>query len=126
MHDEYDVAIIGGGPAGFTAGIYAGRSGMKAVILDRAMAGGQMATAYLIENWPGDQVVSGSDLTARMRAHSEQYVQIREFTEISSIRSEGAFVIETSEGTIRAKAILLATGAEHRKMGVPGESEFNG
>jgi thioredoxin reductase (NADPH) len=126
MAEEYDVAIIGAGPAGFTAGIYAGRSGMTSILLEKAMAGGQMATADLIENWPGDKVVTGADLSARMRAHAEQYTRIREFAEILSIKAEDAFVIETSEGALKAKALILATGAEHRKLGVPGESELTG
>jgi len=126
MSDEYDLAIIGGGAAGFTAGIYAGRSGMTSVILEKAMTGGQMSTSYLIENWPGDPEISGQDLASRMRGHSEKYCEIREFSEVTSITKDGLFLIETPEGRIRSRMVLIATGAEHRKLGVPGEEELSG
>jgi thioredoxin reductase (NADPH) len=126
MGTELDVVIVGGGPAGFTAGIYAGRSGLTSMVLEKALAGGQMSTAYLVENWPGDKVIPGADLTARMRAHAEQYTKIQEFSEVVGVAVDGVFSIRTPEGEIKAKALILATGAEHRKIGVPGEAEFAG
>ncbi|MCK5772914.1 MAG: FAD-dependent oxidoreductase [Thermoplasmata archaeon] len=124
---EFELAIVGGGPAAFAAGIYAGRSGVKAAILEKMMPGGQMALSYLIENWPGEKEISGQDLTMKMREHAEQYSQIIEFTEITSIKKDGdLFVLGSVEGDIRAKAVILATGAEHRKLGATGEEEFIG
>ncbi len=124
---EFELAIVGGGPAAFAAGIYAGRSGVKTAILEKMMPGGQMALSYLIENWPGEKEISGQDLAMKMREHAEQYSQIIEFTEITSIRKDGdLFVLGSIEGDIRAKAVILATGAEHRKLGAPGEEAFNG
>ncbi len=124
---EFELAIVGGGPAAFAAGIYAGRSGVKAAILEKMMPGGQMALSYLIENWPGEKEISGQDLTMKMREHAEQYSQIVEFTEITSIKKDGdLFVLGSVEGDIRTKAVILATGAEHRKLGAPGEEEFIG
>ncbi|MGA1821887.1 MAG: thioredoxin-disulfide reductase [Thermoplasmatota archaeon] len=124
--DLYDLAIIGGGPAGYTAGIYAGRSGLKSVILEKAMTGGQMALSYLIENWPGEEEIAGQDISMKMRSHAEKYCEIREFSEVQSIEKEDIFTIETSDGTVKAKAVILATGAEHRKLGIPGEDTYNG
>ncbi|MDG6224793.1 MAG: thioredoxin-disulfide reductase [Candidatus Thermoplasmatota archaeon] len=126
MTQEFDLAIIGGGPAGMTAAIYAGRSGLRAAVLEKAMAGGQIALSYLIENWPGDAEISGADLSARMRGHAERYASIIEFSEITSIEKEDVFVIDTPEGKLRARAVLIATGAEHRKLGVPGEEGLGG
>lgn len=122
----YDVIIVGGGPAGFTAGIYAGRSGLRSAVLEKAMTGGQMSTSYLIENWPGDAEISGQDLAQKMKEHSSKYTEIKEFSEVKSIEKEELFVISTSEGELKAKSIIVATGAEHKKLGVPGEEEYNG
>ena len=124
---EFELLIVGGGPAAFAAGIYAGRSGVKAAILEKSMPGGQMALSYLIENWPGEKEISGQDLTMKMREHAEQYSKIIEFVDVTSIRKDGdGFVLTTYEGEFKAKAVILATGAEHRKLGAPGEEKFNG
>ena len=122
----YDLAIVGGGPAGYTAGIYAGRSGMRTVILEKQMTGGQMAISPLIENWPGDKEVPGAELSQRMREHVEGYAEMRDFAEVSSIRKEDVFLLDTTGGELRAKAVVLATGAEHRKLGAPGEEDLTG
>jgi len=127
MTDEmYDLAIIGAGPAGFSAGIYAGRSGLKAVVIDKQMAGGQVVISPSIENWPGEKEISGPDLSMKFREHAEKYVEIMEFAEVESVTKNRTFHIKTYEGEVRAKAILLATGAEHRKLEVPGEKEYGG
>ncbi len=123
---EFDLVIIGGGPAGFTAGIYAGRAGLKTVILEKQMAGGQVMISPSIENWPGDKEISGPDLAMRMREHAETYVTIMEYSEVTSLRKEGMFFLETPEGNIKGKAVILATGAEHKKLGVPGENDLSG
>lgn len=124
--DNYDLAIIGSGPAGFAAGVYAGRSGLKTVILEKQMAGGQVVTSPSIENWPGEKEISGPDLTMKFRDHAESYVEIREFSEVESVKKENIFTISTPEGEVKAKALIIATGAQHRKLGVPGEEELNG
>ncbi|MGA1820309.1 MAG: NAD(P)/FAD-dependent oxidoreductase [Thermoplasmatota archaeon] len=127
MTDEmFDLAIIGAGPAGFSAGIYAGRSGLKTVVLDKQMAGGQVVTSPSIENWPGEKDISGPDLSMKFREHAESYAEIREFTEVESVTKDRVFHIRTYEGEIRSRALLIATGAEHRKLGVPGEEEMSG
>ncbi len=126
VEEEYDLVIVGGGPAGFTAGIYAGRSGLNAVILEKQMAGGQVMISPSIENWPGEKDIPGQDLAMKMREHAEQYVHIKEFSEVTSVRKDGYFIIDTPEGAFKGKSILLATGAEHRHLGATGEEEFNG
>ncbi len=122
----FDLAIIGGGPAGFTAGVYAGRAGLNTVILDKQMAGGQVITSPSIENWPGEKDINGADLSMKFREHAEQYVEIKEFSDVTDIKKDGKFTVLTPEGNIVAKAILLSTGAEHRHLGVPGEEKFSG
>jgi thioredoxin reductase (NADPH) len=124
--DIYDLAIIGSGPAGFAAGVYAGRSGLKTVILEKQMAGGQVAISPSIENWPGEKDISGPDLTMKFREHAQSYVEIKEFSEVESVKKEDIFIITTAEGEIKTKAMIIATGADHRKLGVPGEEKLNG
>ncbi len=124
---SYDLAIIGGGPAGSTAAIYAGRAGLRTVIIEKQMVGGQMAISPLIENWPGDKEVSGEALSARMRQHAELYAPILEFAEVEGVeRDGGLFLLRTPEGTTKVKAVMIATGAAHRKLGVPGEDQLSG
>jgi len=122
----FDLAVVGAGPAGFTAGIYAGRSGLKTIILEKQLAGGQVVISPSIENWPGEKEISGQDLTMKFREHAESYVEIREFQEIESIRKDKLFEIRTVDGEMSSKAVLIATGAEHRKLGVPGEDKLSG
>ncbi len=124
---SYDLAIIGSGPAGSTAAVYAGRAGLRTVVLEKQMAGGQMVVSPLIENWPGDKEISGEVLSARMKQHAELYAPIKEFAEVEGIeRDGGLFHLRTPDGDIRSKAIIIATGATHRKLGVPGEEELSG
>ncbi|MBN1539075.1 MAG: thioredoxin-disulfide reductase [Candidatus Thermoplasmatota archaeon] len=122
----FDLAIIGAGPAGFAAGIYAGRSGLRTVILEKQMAGGQVVISPLIENWPGEKEISGPDLSMKFREHARRYVEIREFSEVVSVTGKKPFIITTPEGEVKAKALIIATGAEHRKLGVPGEEALGG
>lgn len=127
MTDQvFDLAIIGGGPAGFTAAVYAGRSGMSSVILEKKMAGGQVVDSPLIENWPGETEISGPDLTMKFREHAETYSEIKEFAEVTAVRKEKEFTIETTDGDVKARAILVATGAKHRNLGIPGEEDLSG
>lgn len=110
---EFDLLIIGGGPAGFTAGIYAGRSGLKTAILEKQMAGGQVIESPLIENWPGVKEIQGPDLVMKMREHAEQYVPIMEYSEVTSIGKDVLFVLGTPEGEYRSKAVVIALSLIH-------------
>ncbi len=124
---EYDLAIIGGGIAGLTAGIYAGRAGMNSVIVEKNMAGGQLINIPEVENWPGEKRIGGKELAKKLKDHAMEYSEIVEFTEVTEIkREEERFLIKTTSGEIYSKAIVIATGAKRRELGVPGEGELRG
>lgn len=130
MSDEmYDVAIIGGGPAGFTAGIYTAREELKTVLLEKSMTGGIPAITDIIENYPGfPEGIAGMDLVARFRQQAERFgVEIQEFEEVQRIeKQENQFLIHTEANLFRAKTVIIATGGLPRQLGVPGEKEFIG
>jgi thioredoxin reductase (NADPH) len=91
------------------------------------MTGGQIVVSPLIENWPGDKEVSGEALSAKMRQHAELYSHIKEFSEVENVsRDGGKFILRTPEGDMISRAVIIATGAFHRKLGVPGEEELAG
>ena len=128
MSDEsFDLVIVGGGPAGLTAGIYAARSGLSAVIIDEGMCGGLAATSPWIENYPGFEGISGMDLMQKMKEHAEKNLPINEGVHIDSIEmSDDGFVLKAGDTIIQGSAIILATGAKYRHLGVPGEEELAG
>lgn len=122
-----ELIIIGGGPAGLAAGIYAIRAGIEAIVIEKAMAGGQILISPVIENYPGEKSIAGMDLAQRMREHAAQYVPIHELEEVLEAKKEGdTFHVKTSKDSYEVPALILATGATHKKLGVPGEAEFAG
>ncbi len=123
---DYDVIIIGAGPAGLSAGIYASRAGLECVILEKGVPGGQVITSPMIENYPGFAEVPGMKLMETMADHARRYVDIREGEEVLRVRSGEKFELSTSSGKYTCKAIILATGSSHRKLGVPGEEGMTG
>lgn len=123
---ETDLTIIGGGPAGLTAGIYAARSGLNAVVIERGALGGQVALTPVVENYPGLTQVGGKTLVDIMVSHALQYVNIFPDEDVMEITLEQPFKIATNRRRYTAKAILLATGASYRHLGVPGESRLSG
>jgi len=123
---ETDLLIVGGGPAGLTAGIYAARSGLKAAVVERGALGGQVATTPVVENYPGFTQVGGKTLVDIMVSHALQYVQIFQGEEVVDIRPGDPLEITTGRRRFRSKALLLATGAHYRHLGVPGESRLAG
>lgn len=118
---DYDVIIIGGGPAGMAAGIYARRAGLEAVILEKGVPGGQVLTSPNIENYPGFPDIAGLKLMEQMAEHARRYIDIKEGEEVVRIRSSEKFEVFTNAGRYTAKAIILTTGSAHRKLDVPGE-----
>jgi thioredoxin reductase (NADPH) len=123
---DYDVIIIGGGPAGMAAGIYARRAGLEAVVLEKGVPGGQVLTSPNIENYPGFPEIAGMKLMEQMAEHARRYVDIKEGEEVVRIRSSEKFEVFTNAGRYTSKAIILTAGSSHRKLDVPGEELFTG
>jgi thioredoxin reductase (NADPH) len=123
---DIDLLIVGGGPAGLTAGIYAVRSGLKAAVVERGALGGQVATTPVVENYPGLTQVGGKSLVDIMVSHALQYVQIFQGEAVIDIQPGDPIETTTSRRKFRSKAVLLATGASHKHLGVPGESRLSG
>ena len=128
--DEAEVAcqlvIIGGGPAGLTAGIYAARSGLKSVVVEKGVLGGQVALTPVVENYPGMKEVGGKTLVDIMVTHALEYVQIFPGEEVIDITPGEPHIVQTSRRKFKTQAVIIATGASHRHLGVPGESRFSG
>jgi len=123
---ETDLLIVGGGPAGLTAGIYAVRSGMRTAIVERDALGGQVATTPIVENYPGFTSVGGKSLVDIMVSHALQYVQIFQGEAVVDIQYGPPFTVKTNRRQFQTKTILLATGASHRHLNIPGEARLSG
>ncbi len=124
---EADLLIIGAGPAGLAAAIYAERSGLKTVVAEKSAIGGQVAITPIVENYPGFTKIGGKTLMDLMTQQAVQYADIHEGEEVLEIQKVGnAFKIKTNKTKYSAKAVLLTTGAESKKLGIPGEKEFQG
>jgi thioredoxin reductase (NADPH) len=123
----YDLIIIGGGPAGLTAAIYALRARVKTLVLEKEIVGGQIALSDVIENYPGFPSISGQELMEKFEAHAKGFGMEIKFAAVENIGLDGNIkVLKTSEGELQAKAVIVATGAKPRMLGVPGEKEFFG
>ena len=123
---ETDLLIVGGGPAGLTSGIYAVRSGMRTAIVERDALGGQVATTPIVENYPGFTSVGGKSLVDIMVSHALQYVQIFQGEAVVDIQPGPPFSVKTNRRQFNTKTILLATGATHRHLNIPGETRLSG
>jgi thioredoxin reductase (NADPH) len=123
---ETDLLIVGGGPAGLTAGIYAVRSGLRAAIVERDALGGQVATTPIVENYPGFTSVGGKTLVDIMVSHALQYVQIFQGEAVVELQPDKPISAVTSRRKFLTKSVLLATGATHQHLNVPGESRLAG
>ena len=123
-----DVIVIGGGPAGLTSGIYTGRAQLETLILEKGLPGGQIAQTEEVENYPGfDEAISGPELSQRMVKQAEKFGAEILMEEVQHIRHEGdRFVVKGYDGFYEAGALIIATGATPRRLGVPGEDEFYG
>ena len=127
--EEKDLIVIGAGPAGLTAGLYAAWSGFDALVIETLVPGGQMATAHKIKNYPGfPEGIGGMELAELMKTHAENLgSNIKNLDEVKKVEKTGDdFVITTSQGQYKAKAVIIATGLYRKKLGVPGEKEFKG
>jgi thioredoxin reductase (NADPH) len=125
---KYDVVIIGGGPAGLSAGIYAARARLSTLLIERMAIGGQIVNAPLVENYPGfTDGVNGIDLTQAMHAQATRFGMETLYDEVGSIEFNGKEkIVKTPQADIIAGAVIIAGGAERKKIGVPGEDKYNG
>ncbi len=124
---DYELAIVGGGPAGYTAGIYATRSGIKSVLFDLGYGGGLMALSPEIENYPGYPSISGMELGDKMREHLEKYMTPNFGETVEKLEvSDDEVKVTTTNGTYTVGAVIIATGTLHRRLGIKGEADLTG
>ncbi len=123
----YDLVIIGGGPGGIASAIYAIRARMKVLMIEKAGIGGQIAVSDIIENYPGFPSVSGPELMQAFEDHAKGIgLEIKYATVKKIQKTDSLFAIEIGEGSLKSKSIIMATGAEPARIGIPGETEFIG
>lgn len=124
----YDLVIVGGGPAGLTAALYAAREGLETVVLEKSTLGGQAATTELIENYPGfPEGVGGMDLARRIEQQVQRFGVKIEYAEAQGLERQGRCCqVHTDAGVYSAWTALIATGSSYRRLGVPGEDRFIG
>lgn len=128
MGNDYDLIILGGGPAGLTAGLYAARARLRTLLVEKAIPGGQIATTTLVENFPGfPEGIMGPELSERMHQQAESFGLETVYGEVTGIELvEGFKRVKTPEGDYLAKALIIATGADPNKLGIPGEDRLTG
>ena len=124
----FDTVIIGGGPAGYTAALYAARAGLDTVVVEKMSPGGQMALTDVIDNYPGfEQGVDGFTLGMKMQQSAERFGAKTEYAEVVSVDLTGEIkTVNTSSGEIKAKTVILSTGANPRELGLPNEKQLVG
>jgi thioredoxin reductase (NADPH) len=125
--NRYEVIIIGGGPAGLTAGLYASRAGLKSLLLERGMFGGQIVNARQVDNYPGfPEGISGLDLASLMHQQAMKYGLDTITAEVTGISQGHNYSVTTTEASFEAETVIIAAGSEYRKLGVPGEGKLQG
>ena len=128
MEHIYDVIVIGGGPGGYTAALYTARAGLDTLVLEKLSPGGQMAQTTQIDNYPGfENGVDGFELGEKMCAGAERFGAKTELAEVTGVKLTGDIkLVETSEGTFRGRSVIIATGADHRHLGLENEEAYIG
>ena len=119
---NWELAVVGGGPAGMTAAIYAARYGLKTILLESRVLGGAQATSPAIENYPGYSYITGIELADKMKEQVKKSgATIKEITEVRSLERDdnGSFLLDTRRGVYNAQAVVWATGGGHKKLNVP-------
>jgi len=125
--ERYDVIIVGGGPAGLTAGLYTSRAGLKSLLVERGMLGGQMVNAALVENYPGyPDGIAGSELGSLMHRQAVKYGLEVVTAEVTGVNERRPYSVATIGGSFKAAAVIIATGSEYRKLEVAGEERLSG
>jgi len=125
---KYNVIIIGGGPAGLSAGIYTARARLKSLLIERGAIGGQILNTEWVENYPGfPDGVSGIDLTEAMHKQAEKFGLETLLADVTGVKlTDVQKTVETSEDSYAAQAVIIASGSERQKLGIPGEAEYTG
>ncbi len=128
MTQIYDVAIIGAGPAGMTAAVYAARASLSVVMIERGAPGGQMVNTFEIENYTGFEQISGPDLSMKMFEHSQKAGATYAYGDVESIErgEDGVFNINCGDSSYQSQTVIVATGTKHRSLNVKGEKELSG
>lgn len=123
----YDVVVIGTGPAGLTAALYASRANLKTAVLDLGAPGGELLNTAEVENYPGFKDISGSDLAMAMYDSAMQFGAEYLYGNVSGIETHDNYhIVKTDNGTYETKSVVIATGSTHRNLGAPGEDEYQG
>lgn len=123
----YDIAIVGAGPAGLSAALYAARARRRTLIIERKVTGGQIALTAEVENYPGFDNINGFDLAEKMHKQAEKYGAETAYADVTAVEQDGDMhVVRTTEGDYRAKAVIITGGADYNKLGVPGEERLTG
>nr|QNO51213.1 dihydrolipoyl dehydrogenase [Methanosarcinales archaeon ANME-1 ERB6] len=128
---NYDLIVVGAGPAGMTAGMYGARSGLKALVVEKGISGGLSNEAPEIENYPGFMRVGGMELAEKVKEQVSEYVEIKELEKVKTIETSGKengenMLVVTEKGSYVTKTAIISTGTKHRKLGAIGEDEFLG
>jgi len=126
---DYDLIVVGAGPAGMTAGMYGVRSGLETLVIDKGISGGLSNEAPEIENYPGFKKVGGMELAEKMKEQASEYVEIKELEKAERIEmreKERTRVVFTEKASYVTKAVIISTGTRHRRLGAKGEDEFLG
>lgn len=124
---NYDIVVVGGGPAGLTAAVYAERSGLKSIIFEKANVGGQIAITPVVENYPGFTSIAGKTLVDLMAKQAMEYTLLLQGTGVADIRkNNGTFEVITGRGSYNARAIVIATGADNKRLNAAGEKRLSG
>ena len=127
MTKKYDVIVIGAGPGGLTAALYASRANLSVLILDRGLYGGQMNNTDAIDNYPGFSEVKGPELGEKMYNSTMKFGAEFEYGDVQSVTLEGnEKIVKTDTAEYSTQALIIATGADHRHLNVPGEEEYSG
>lgn len=130
MDNLYDVIIIGGGPCGLAAGLYATRSRLRTLMIERGTVGGELALTESVENYPGIEAVLGPELGDKMLKHAEKFGLEVKYNDVEDVELAGklktVYTDSNKEREFKAKALIIATGSTHNKLGVPGEEDFAG